>query len=326
MLHHVNDAAPQPLAQPKKRIQAKGWFVTLPQCTLSKEYYLAAIHARYSLDEWLVAEEVHEDGSPHLHAFFKTVKKITWSPEMFTVDGFRGCWLVAKCAKAVAKYCAKDGKWIGNIDPKAFTQKTSKFKDLEKVVKGELTLSGWVEQDYARIVDLQRVQLGLKLFKAIKARDNLQVCTDQIPNSWCIPMPITGDKRRHYWVWSSGPNFGKTTWLKWLSDRFRCSWYNTSEGFQSDIREDTQFLLFDEYSGGKVLKSTQLNQMCDGTYIYPFKGGAGITLQEPILIVTGNRNPQELYPNAWPFIQARFNVFQLGEDDQLAGDDPIEFK
>ena len=71
--------------------QAKGWFVTLPQCTLSKEYYLAAIHARYSLDEWLVAEEVHEDGSPHLHAFFKTVKKITWSPEMFTVDGFRGC-------------------------------------------------------------------------------------------------------------------------------------------------------------------------------------------------------------------------------------------
>ena len=91
VLHHVNDAAPQPLAQPKKRIQAKGWFVTLPQCTLSKEYYLAAIHARYSLDEWLVAEEVHEDGSPHLHAFFKTVKKITWSPEMFTVDGFRGC-------------------------------------------------------------------------------------------------------------------------------------------------------------------------------------------------------------------------------------------
>ena len=52
---------------------------------------MAAIHARYSLDEWLVAEEVHEDGSPHLHAFFKTVKKITWSPEMFTVDGFRGC-------------------------------------------------------------------------------------------------------------------------------------------------------------------------------------------------------------------------------------------
>ena len=101
------------------------------------------------------------------------------------------------CESRSQKYCAKDGKWIGNIDPKAFTQKTSKFKDLEKVVKGELTLSGWVEQDYARIVDLQRVQLGLKLFKAIKARDNLQVCTDQIPNSWCIPMPITGDKRRH---------------------------------------------------------------------------------------------------------------------------------
>ena len=36
VLHHVNDAAPQPLAQPKKRIQAKGWFVTLPQCTLSR--------------------------------------------------------------------------------------------------------------------------------------------------------------------------------------------------------------------------------------------------------------------------------------------------
>ena len=210
-------------------------------------------------------------------------------------SGVVGLWL---CAKAVAKYCAKDGKWIGNIDPKAFTQKTSKFKDLEKVVKGELTLSGWVEQDYARIVDLQRVQLGLKLFKAIKARDNLQVCTDQIPNSWCIPMPITGDKRRHYWVWSSGPNFGKTTWLKWLSDRFRCSWYNTSEGFQSDIREDTQFLLFDEYSGGKVLKSTQLNQMCDGTYIYPSREGEELLFKNPssLSLATETRRNSILTP------------------------------
>jgi len=254
------------------------------------------------------------------------VKKITWSSDMFTVDGFRGNYQVAKSAKQVVKYCAKDGDWVGNIDPKAFTQKTSKFKDLDKVVKGTLTLSEWVEQDFARIVDLQRVSLGIKLYRAISARDNLQACTDRIPNSWNINMPIVGDKQRHYWVWSSGPNFGKTTWLKWLSDRFRCSWYNTSEGFQSDIREDTQFLLFDEYSGGKTLKSTQLNQMCDGTYIYPFKGGAGIRLQDPCLIITGNRDPKELYPNAWPFIQARFNVFQLNEDDALQGDDEVEYK
>jgi len=300
----------------------------MPQCTLTKEEYLSTIQARYALDEWLVASELHEDGSPHLHAFFKTVKKITWTPDMFSVGSFRGNYQVAKSAKHVVKYCAKDGVWIGNIDPKAFTQKTSKFKDLDQVVKGTLTLSAWVEQDFARIADLQRISLGLKLYKTLAVRDHLQTCSVAIPNSWNIKMPLhpAGVKQRHYWVWSTGPNFGKTSWLKWLSDTFRCSWYNTSESFQSDIREDTQFLLFDEYSGGKTVKSTALNQMCDGTYIFPFKGGAGVRLQNPTLIITGNRNPEVLYPQAWPFIQARFNVFQLGEDDALQGDDPVEYK
>ena len=202
------------------------------------------------------------------------------------------------CAKAVAKYCAKDGKWIGSIDPKAFTQKTSKFKDLEKVVKGELTLSGWVEQDYARIVDLQRVQLGLKLFKAIKAEIIFGSVPIRSPTLGAFQCPSLETNADIIGFGRQVPNFGKTTWLKWLSDRFRCSWYNTSEGFQSDIREDTQFLLFDEYSGGKVLKSTQLNQMCDGTYIYPFKGGQELLFKNPssLSLATETRRNSILTP------------------------------
>jgi hypothetical protein len=38
--------------------------------------------------------------------------------------------------------------------------------------------------------------------------------------------------------------------------------------------------------------------MCDGTYQYPVKGGAARPVKAYIL-VTGNKDPKELYPNAW---------------------------
>ncbi|UOF78295.1 rep protein [Geminiviridae sp.] len=36
-------------------------------------------------------------------------------------------------------------------------------------------------------------------------------------------------KCRHVYLWTKQPNYGKTTLLKWLDDRYRCSWYNVRE-------------------------------------------------------------------------------------------------
>lgn len=61
---------------------------------------------------------------------------------------------------------------------------------------------------------------------------------------------------------------------------------------------DSQFILIDEVTISDGLPATMVNQMCDGTYLYPQKGG--LAKQVPaIILICGNKDPQELYPNAW---------------------------
>lgn len=77
------------------------------------------------------------------------------------------------------------------------------------------------------------------------------------------------------------------------------------------MHQDSQFILVDEYTTPD-LKVTVLNQMCDGHYPYPVKGGAPIN-SKANLIICGNKSPAEMYPNAWKYVEARFNVLNLDE-------------
>ena len=52
--------------------------------------------------------------------------------------------------------------------------------------------------------------------------------------------------------------------------------------------------------------------MCDGNYLYPSKGGAAVKCKA-IILICGNKDPRQLYPNAWPYIEARFNILCLDE-------------
>lgn len=65
----------------------------------------------------------------------------------------------------------------------------------------------------------------------------------------------------------------------------------------------------DEYSTAHI-KTTALNEMCDGGYQYPAKGGTSVMIA-PIIIICGNKHPQDIYPNTWKYIAARFNVFNV---------------
>ena len=63
--------------------------------------------------------------------------------------------------------------------------------------------------------------------------------------------------------------------------------------------------MIDEYTHA-TLRATELNQMCDGTYAYPTKGGSAIQLSNPYMIICANAPACTVYPNAHPFILARF--------------------
>ena len=51
--------------------------------------------------------------------------------------------------------------------------------------------------------------------------------------------------------------------------------------------------------------------MCDGTYSYPHKGGQGKQVTA-LIICCGNKHPRDIYTQTYQFIEARFNVIELG--------------
>jgi hypothetical protein len=60
-----------------------------------------------------------------------------------------------------------------------------------------------------------------------------------LPNTWDLVLPLLpGEKKRHYWIWSAEPNRGKTTWLRMLDTKYKCSKYSYDEKFQK-IYADT---------------------------------------------------------------------------------------
>ena len=54
-------------------------------------------------------------------------------------------------------------------------------------------------------------------------------------------------------------------------------------------------MLMDEFSDSTGISITALNQMCDGTYQYPTKGGLPSTVPLTTFVVCGNVDPQELW-------------------------------
>ena len=68
--------------------KAKGWFLTYPQCKLSKEQVLKLLEIKltdYAIKEYVICEEKHETGDPHIHAFIKVDRQVKWMSDRFDI-------------------------------------------------------------------------------------------------------------------------------------------------------------------------------------------------------------------------------------------------
>lgn len=255
----------------------------------------------------MVAQEEHQDGAKHLHAFVKYAKKLEFKPDRWDIGGFHGNYQVARSWADVQAYCKKGGNFVSSFDTDAAKRKKSCGRDLNKRIIEE-DLTSLVQEGVVRLVDYLRVKANKEAYLR-DMTSSLPACQSWIPNPWGYLMPLIETKQRHIWVWSASPNKGKTTFLKALASQYPCYWYTYSENFQAPAR-DTQFVLLDEYSKAH-LTVMQLNQMCDGTYQYPVKGSNPIGLREPVLVLASNKSPEEVYPKCFPFVLARFRVYEI---------------
>ena len=175
--------------RPQRSPEALGFFFTYPQCPAPKEFMVDFLLTTFKVKEYVVASEKHEDGSPHLHVFVKVEKKRQFKPTMgdFIHEGvsYHGNYQIAKCWRAVQKYCIKEGDYLANIDVKSAISKEGKKVDLSKVLKGEMKLTEYIEADPSRIMSLGKLQQGLAIYNSLKEREKPD-CVDSIPNDWNV--------------------------------------------------------------------------------------------------------------------------------------------
>lgn len=294
----------------KFRLQAKGWFLTYPKCSLTKEDALEALKGkRKGLKQVLVSRELHEDGSPHLHCYLYYDQKFDCTNERFFDLGvFHPNVQVAKSLRAVQAYIKKDGDYIQ--EGMDYAAEISAIQD-HKAVLGKRLIAGEdlvdLAEEYPQIIfGFKKLYEDVQMFRSLKV-PSLPRCQGFIPNEFGLIMPLCSDKRRHYWYWSTKPNKGKTTWLKSIQSKFPSLWYSWTEKYQVPS-PSAQFVLLDEYSVGH-LTVTQLNMMCDGTYQYPVKGSSPFALPNSTVLVCGNKDPMEIYDEKHhELIKARFII------------------
>lgn len=103
-------------------MRGKSFFLTYPKCSMTKEEVLLDLKERdLEMDEYVIAEEVHEDGTPHLHVYLKLKENL----EVVTTDfwdmgetkekryvNYHGNYQTVRSNRAVMKYCQKESNYL----------------------------------------------------------------------------------------------------------------------------------------------------------------------------------------------------------------------
>lgn len=132
-----------------------------------------------------------------------------------------------------------------------------------------------------------------------------------LPNPWGkILISRQAKKKRHFWIFSRLPNFGKTYYFaKPLVKDYKAV-IQTGNFDYWNVEKVHQCVILDEYNTAK-LKWDTLNAMCDGTYLYRRMYLKSLCMDDPLIIVLSNSSISDLYPNTNVFLYARFNEIEL---------------
>lgn len=130
------------MTEPNFRLSAKHLFLTYPKCTLTPENVLEKLTVAiqpYEIVEYIVARELHEDGTPHIHAYLQLDRKcnIRGATQLDVSDDaentFHGNYQPCRNPTFTKRYVRKAGDYITN--EQLFQEKVSKCKSRAEVLE-----------------------------------------------------------------------------------------------------------------------------------------------------------------------------------------------
>ena len=274
----------------------KGWFLTYPHCPITKEEALESLRDRLhnqgiTIEKYIICEEKHKDGDPHLHAFLNIDHKVRCKGDRFDLEYFEkkkhGEYQPAKSWKAVMKYIIKESKkgpknYISNFDVDAALAKKNSKIGVAELERDALDL---LEEGVIHGMQLANFIKNQNIYKLLKQKrqgENLELSLD-------IP------KKRHFWFY--GPsNSGKTYNLKKMIMNDPKNWFQIPTNNDWVGYNNEQNLYIDEYKG--QLSIQELNRICDGGSKVNVKGGSTILHPQCYVYICSNYNIKDCYSKA----------------------------
>lgn len=113
------------------RINTTQLFLTYPQCSLTTSDVKNQLEVLVPIDKFIIAEEKHSDGNPHIHAYLKLQRKTNIRDptkldlKSSTGEVFHGNYQACRSRTKVMKYVTKGGKFLTNIENLETVEATS---------------------------------------------------------------------------------------------------------------------------------------------------------------------------------------------------------
>lgn len=331
-----------------KQLQAKNWILTFPQCALKKEGALANIKEKWNKDELsfaIIAEEKHEDGSPHLHILLSFKEKfITRDRHVFDfIARKHGSYETVRSLKDAIRYVKKDGNFLtigDNIPSENGNQKQSKSTAVAEMLKSGATLEqifeaepGYFLQNKKKIQELAfwiasyqeaKRKPGLKFpISYVGENVNTQRIVDWLNTNLSSTMSF---KAKQLYIY--GPsNHCKTSLVMKLSSYIPVYDIPSGEDFYDFYENDRYRLsLLDEFKAHKTIQ--WLNLWLQGsTLTLRTKGSQYLKRQNIPTIILSNYSLEECYAktdiNKLITLENRLEIIKLIEPIDI---DNIEFE
>lgn len=287
------------------RLDGKNFFLTYPQCTLTRVQVYDEIATKVDIDYICVAQEFHESGDPHIHVFLTTKKKKGFkNPFCFDVSGFHGNYQVARDSNKAHDYVMKSdlhphvvGIYIGN-DRKVVRELAEKNKMILTHPLPELVNSG---------------HLSLYNYKKIKeAKEAYELDSIAVPEY----MP-----KKCLWI-TGLTGTGKSRWVR---DTYPGLFYNKPMNKWWDGYKGEKVVLIDDFDLKGECLGHHLKIWAD---CYSFNAEVKGSTVRPVLdtfIITSQYTPKDIWcptedQKRWDeqmraAIERRFQLCSIGDGE-----------
>ena len=141
------------------------------------------------------------------------------------------------------------------------------------------------------------------------------------------------NKRKHLYVYSQGPNYGKSTMARGMVEYYNAAIVANLNNFDG-VRQNAQFLIFDQYTMGNCLLFDKLMRLSGGMAShFSAKTSSSpdgyVPRPDTQVIVLSNHHPFKVYADIWDsrrqrqfisptrarFLTSRFRIVKLDEEE-----------